>query len=162
MTKQFTSEVFDYLLYYGFALLFMPFIYMIALGVLLSPLLILSSVGPESISSFADSVSLSVYPYISYVLGFGLFILYIFLTKKIHSKYKRVRVGLFVIVFVSSAIINFLFSYFICLISVLKSCDPTRYLTPYGLIEIYDFYVISLLAFIGAYFYMVYTSRHHK
>ena len=160
MNKPSASEIIFYLLFYGFALLFMPFVFFIAQAILLSPLIILNSVGtiPENVSSLINSL----FPFIGIVLAIGVFLLYFILTKKIIKNYGRARVSLFAVFFISSAVINFFFSYFICAISMLKPCDPTRYLTISGFLEIYDFYIIGLVAFISVNLYLRYTSRQLK
>lgn len=160
MNKNSASEVIFYLLFYGVALLFMPFVFFIAQAILLSPLIILNSVGtiPDNISSLMNSL----FPFIRTVLGIGVFLLYFILTKKLIKNYDGARVGLFTVFFISSAVINFFFSYFICAISMLKPCDPTRYLTFSGLLEIFDFYIIGLVAFILVNLYLRYTSKQPK
>jgi len=154
------SEIIFYLLFYGVTLLIMPFVFFIAQAILLSPLIILNSMGtiPENINSLMNSL----FPFIGIVLSIGIFFLYFILTKRIIKNYGRARVGLFAVFFISSAVINFFFSYFICAISMLKPCDPARYLTFAGLVEIYDFYIIALVAYISANIYLHYMFRKPK
>jgi len=148
ISKTLIPEIILYILFYGIALLFMPFLDAIALGILTSPLVVLEILDtlPNNISSLMNIV----FPCIQILLAVGLFYLYFILTKSILKNYGKLRVGLFVFVFIISALVNFFFSYFVCAISVLKQCDPTRYLTASGLFEIYDFYLIGLAAFISA------------
>jgi len=54
-----------------------------------------------------------IFPFYKIAMSIGIFILYFVLTKKIINNYGKARAGLFTVFYISSAIINFLFSYFI-------------------------------------------------
>lgn len=154
MKKLSLSEVITYLLLFGAAPLLMPFFYFIILSIILSPLLLLEMTLtiPESIGNVANYL----FPGLRFLVASGIFGLYVYILKKMDGAFGGARTFLFAIIFTASAIFNYLFSFGICAISVLKPCDVTRLLTLRGLVEIYDFYVICLMAFVvvNVFFYL--------
>jgi hypothetical protein len=150
-----------YFLFYGIGLLIMPFINFLVLAGIFMPVLIIQNITPIGSTPINSIVALSDPIYqlliiLSYVI---FFCIYLLLNYLVYKKIGSLKIILFLIFFLGSGLINYVFTLLSCAISALKPCDPHEYYTLTGFLGIFPFYILGLFSYLAIYIYSKFPSR---